>query len=137
MALSEQATRKRLIDKALETAGWKPIVRYDPGVPRDLVAFEEYPTANGPADCALFHDDEPLAIVEAKKLAVGPQNVFKQAQRCTKALFAQADALEEAAAAAYRRLEQVDQAVLARAFRGELVEQDPEDEPAEVLVESI
>jgi type I restriction enzyme S subunit len=37
-----------------------------------------------------------------------------------KALFAQADAIEQAAVKARRRAEQVDQAVLARAFRGEL-----------------
>jgi type I restriction enzyme S subunit len=36
------------------------------------------------------------------------------------ALFAQADAVEAAAAAARRRLAAVDQAILARAFRGEL-----------------
>ena len=53
------------------------------------------------------------------------------------ALFAQADILEAQVAAARRRLAQVDQAILARAFRGELVEQDPEDEPASVLLEQI
>lgn len=53
------------------------------------------------------------------------------------ALFAQADALEKATTVAHRRLEQADQAILARAFRGELVEQDTEDEPADVLLERI
>ena len=53
------------------------------------------------------------------------------------ALFAQADILEAQAAAARRRLEQVDQAILARAFRGELVEQDPEDDPTSVLLERV
>jgi len=53
------------------------------------------------------------------------------------ALFTRADVLEAAATAAHRRLEQVDQAILTRAFRGELVEQDPEDEPAEVSLERI
>lgn len=56
---------------------------------------------------------------------------------CVEALFSVADALQEAAAIARRRLEQVDQAILARAFRGELVEQDPEDEPAWELLERI
>ena len=36
-----------------------------------------------------------------------------------------------------RRLEQVNQAILARAFRGELVPQDPDDEPASALLEKI
>jgi type I restriction enzyme S subunit len=37
----------------------------------------------------------------------------------------------------HRRLEQVDQLILVRAFRGELVEQDSEDESAEALLERI
>ncbi len=35
------------------------------------------------------------------------------------------------------RLDQLDQSILAKAFRGELVPQDPNDEPAEVLLERI
>jgi type I restriction enzyme R subunit len=81
MSLPEWATRKRLIDTALKETGWAPIVPHDDRTPRDLVAFREYPTASGPADYALFHDNEPLAIVEAKRLGVGPQNVLQQAQR--------------------------------------------------------
>ena len=53
------------------------------------------------------------------------------------ALFAQADILEAQVATTRRRLEQVDQAILARAFHGELVPQDPDDEPASVLLERI
>ena len=53
------------------------------------------------------------------------------------ALFAQADILEAQVVAARRRLKQVDQAILARAFRGELVEQDPDDELASVLLEQV
>jgi type I restriction enzyme S subunit len=34
-------------------------------------------------------------------------------------------------------LDQLDQAILAKAFRGELVPQDPSDEPASVLLERI
>ena len=37
-------------------------------------------------------------------------------------LFAQADTIEQAASVALRRAEQLDQSILARAFRGELVE---------------
>lgn len=83
---SEAATRARLIDARLRQSGWSPISAYSPQQQADLVAFTEFPTANGPADYALFHQGEPLAVVEAKKLAVGPQNVLQQAQRYAHAL---------------------------------------------------
>ena len=85
-APSEATTRARLIDSKLLQAGWSPISPFSPQHQTNLVAFTEYPTANGPADYALFHQGEPLAIVEAKKLAVGPQNVLQQAQRYARAL---------------------------------------------------
>jgi type I restriction enzyme, R subunit len=83
---SEAQTRARLIDTRLRETGWSTITAYSPNHPRGLVAFAEYPTANGPADYVLFHHGEPLAVVEAKKLAVGPQNVLQQAQRYAQAL---------------------------------------------------
>jgi len=86
MSLSEWATRKQHVDRALTEAGWTPIIPHDDHASRDLVVFEEYPPASGPADYALFHNGEPLAVVEAKKLGVGPQNVLKQAQRYAKGL---------------------------------------------------
>lgn len=69
MSLSEHATRKRLIDQALRDAGWLPIVRFHDGAPRGTIVLEEYPTANGPADYALFCNGELIAIVEAKRLS--------------------------------------------------------------------
>ncbi len=74
MSLSEKATRKQRIDAVLVQAGWEPILRAGTERQRGLAALEEYPTDHGPADYALFHRGQPLAIVEAKKLAVGPQN---------------------------------------------------------------
>jgi type I restriction enzyme R subunit len=44
-------------------------------------AVEEFPTANGPADYALFVNGVLLAIIEAKKVTVNPQNVLEQAKR--------------------------------------------------------
>ena len=84
MSLSEWATRKQYINQALTQAGWTPIIHYNTCTSRNLVVLEEHPTASGPADYALFYNDTPLAIVEAKKLGVGPQNVLKQAQRYAK-----------------------------------------------------
>src|SRR5262249_22549924 len=44
-------------------------------------AVTEYATVNGPADYALFVAGQPLGVVEAKKLTLGPQNVLTQAER--------------------------------------------------------
>lgn len=47
------------------------------------------------------------------------------------------DRLASEATSACRLIDRLDQAVLAKAFRGELVPQDPEDEPASVLLDQI
>lgn len=52
-------------------------------------------------------------------------------------LFAYADRIEARYQAARARIEKLTPAVLAKAFRGELVPQDPNDEPASVLLERI
>ena len=44
-------------------------------------ALEEFPTENGPADYALCLDGKIVAVVEAKKVTLGPQNVLTQAER--------------------------------------------------------
>ena len=82
--MDERTTRKTLIDRALEAAGWSPIVRYLRGASYDTAAVEEYETTEGPADYILFHRGDALGAVEAKKLSLGPQNVLSQAQRYAK-----------------------------------------------------
>ncbi|OPY75214.1 MAG: Type-1 restriction enzyme EcoKI specificity protein [Syntrophorhabdus sp. PtaU1.Bin050] len=57
--------------------------------------------------------------------------------RCVETLFAFADKLEARLEAARSRVERLTPATLAKAFRGELVPQDPNDEPASVLLERI
>jgi type I restriction enzyme S subunit len=52
-------------------------------------------------------------------------------------LFALADQLEARYAKAKAHVEKLTQAILAKAFRGELVPQDPNDEPASVLLDRI
>ncbi|MDF3935514.1 restriction endonuclease subunit S [Pseudomonas citronellolis] len=52
-------------------------------------------------------------------------------------LFAFAEQLEAKVAAAQTRIDHLTQSILAKAFRGELVPQDPNDEPASVLLERI
>jgi type I restriction enzyme S subunit len=52
-------------------------------------------------------------------------------------LFAFADQLEAKVVSAKTRIDHLTQSILAKAFRGELVPQDPNDEPASVLLERI
>lgn len=53
------------------------------------------------------------------------------------AAFARADRLEAEARKTLALIDRLEAAILARAFRGELVSQDPDDEPASVLLERI
>ena len=87
-ANSEWLTRKRLIDGRLNAAGWRvfPFDATKPLVRMDRCAIEEYPTASGPADYALCLGGRIVAIVEAKKLTLGPQNVLSQAERYSKGI---------------------------------------------------
>ncbi|HNX17486.1 MAG TPA: type I restriction-modification enzyme R subunit C-terminal domain-containing protein [Methanoregula sp.] len=79
----EVVTRKKRIDPQLRSAGWN-VMRYQDGM--DLsrysrYALEEFPTENGPADYALCLDGKIVAVIEAKKVTLGPQNVLTQAER--------------------------------------------------------
>ena len=53
------------------------------------------------------------------------------------ALFKVADQIEERYKKAKAYVDKLTQSILAKAFRGELVPQDPNDEPASVLLERI
>lgn len=80
---SEAATRIKRIDPKLTAQGWL-VVDHQPAA--NLISYKrhavrEYPTTNGPADYALFVRGRLVGIVEAKKFAVGAQNVLNQAER--------------------------------------------------------
>jgi len=85
---SEWLTRRKLIDPKLSAQGWG-VVQYDPAMPLsayDRIAVVEFPTEKGPADYALCVDGMVLAVIEAKKLSLGPQNALTQAERYSKGL---------------------------------------------------
>lgn len=76
---------------------------------------------------------------EIKQLPVplAPPLEQRQIVAIIKDFFRQADAIEAAVEAARRQAEKLEQSILARAFRGELVSQDPNDEPASTLLDRI
>ena len=77
---AEWRTRKERIDPKLDASGWRrPRGRSTPI--RDAYRTEEEDTDSGPADYALWMDRQVVAVVEAKKLTIGPQNVLTQAER--------------------------------------------------------
>lgn len=74
-----------------------------------------------------------------KKMPVNLPPLEEQTEivRRVEQLFAFADQLEAKVATAQARIDRLTQSILAKAFRGELVPQDPNDEPASVLLERI
>jgi len=87
----EWKTRKERIDKKLKLLSipWN-IIKYNARLDTSVLsrhAVEEYPTASGPADYALFVKGKLLGIIEGKRVAVGPQNVLEQAKRYSRGAF--------------------------------------------------
>jgi len=76
-------------------------------------------------------------LLKRLRLPLPPMAEQKRIVSTIEDLFAHADAIEAAVEAARRRAEKLEQSILARAFRGELVPQDPNDEPASVLRDRI
>lgn len=68
---------------------------------------------------------------------IPPLGEQKEIVRRVEALFALADKLEARYQQARAQVDKLTPALLAKAFRGELVEQDPNDEPAEKLLERV
>lgn len=86
---SEWKTRKQRINTKLRSLNWQ-IVKYRKGFDTSILqyhAVEEYPTANGPADYALFVKGRLLGVIEAKKVSIGAQNVLEQAKRYSRGAF--------------------------------------------------
>ena len=77
------------------------------------------------------------AKVRALPVPLPPADEQREIVSRVRRLFAFADRLEASYAAARTHTERITPALLAKAFRGELVPQDPNDEPAGVLLERI
>ena len=76
-----------------------------------------------------------LSKVKEFEIPLPPLEVQAEIVRRVEALFALADRIEASATAARAHAQRLSPLVLAKAFRGELVPQDPRDEPASALLE--
>jgi hypothetical protein len=75
--------------------------------------------------------------LESVELSIPPLSEQQEIVRRVEGLFALADQIEARFEKARAQLDQLTSSLLARTFRGELVPQDPNDEPASILLERI
>ncbi|WP_165184094.1 restriction endonuclease subunit S [Caulobacter soli] len=78
-----------------------------------------------------------LGIIKATRVPVPPLEEQVEIVRLVDRAFSEIDRMTTEAVSALRLLDRLDQAVLAKAFQGELVLQDPADEPANILLDRI
>ncbi|MCG9665936.1 restriction endonuclease subunit S [Vibrio mediterranei] len=78
-----------------------------------------------------------VADVESLSYPLAPLEEQKEIVRLVDQYFAFADTIEAQVKKAQARVDNLTQSILAKAFRGELVPQDPNDEPADKLLERI
>ena len=85
-ACSQPTSERAHAQSENRSSSRRPRMETIPVTPWGAHRTEEHPTDNGPADYVLHLDDSPVAVGEAKKLTVGPQNVLTQAQRYARGL---------------------------------------------------
>lgn len=78
-----------------------------------------------------------ISILNEVKVPLPPLPEQHEIVRRVEALFKKADEIEARYKKAKAFVDKLTQSILAKAFRGELVPQDPDDEPASVLLERI
>ncbi len=78
-----------------------------------------------------------LGILKKLPVAIPPVEEQKEIVRLVDNYFELADTIEAQVKKAQARVDNLTQSILAKAFRGELVPQDPNDEPADKLLERI
>ena len=78
-----------------------------------------------------------LGLLRELPILLPPPSEQQEIVRRVEALFAFADRIEARLATAQKTVERLTPATLAKAFRGELVPQDPNDEPASELLKRL
>lgn len=139
-----RATKVAVVPDELEGANiTQGTARFRPGpsiTTEFLAHWLEGPDAQGWLHRHYRGIDMPgLNLGDVRRLPVPVPPLPEQAEivRVMRSALAEIDRLMSEAAAARRLLDRLDKAILAKAFRGELVPQDRGDEPASVLLERI
>jgi type I restriction enzyme, S subunit len=78
-----------------------------------------------------------LNLIKTIPFKLSPLSEQKEIVKRVELLLNLADNIEQQYQEAKANIDQLDQSILAKAFRGELVPQDPDDEPASILLERI
>jgi type I restriction enzyme S subunit len=109
---------------------------------RVLVEYAEYFMRTARTDLARFapataQKNINLDILAAVRVPCAPLTEQRKIVARIQALFAAIDRAAEDASKSLSLLDRLDQSLLAKAFRGELVPQDPTDEPASFLLDRI
>ena len=78
-----------------------------------------------------------LSKIKTFPLFLPPLEEQKEIIRRVEKMFEKIDMMEQEYQKAAKLCDRLEQATLAKAFRGELVPQDPDDEPASVLLEQV
>lgn len=78
-----------------------------------------------------------LTVTKSLPIYLPPLPEQQEIVRRVESFFTLADQLEARYRTAKTHVDKLTQSILAKAFRGELVPQDPNDEPASVLLERI
>jgi hypothetical protein len=79
----------------------------------------------------------PALRLPPRQTRFSPDRPLPHRVRRVESFFALADQIEARYAKAKAPVDKLTQSIIAKAFRGELVPQDPNDEPASVLLERI
>lgn len=84
----EALTRASRLDPRVQASGWKltATTTLEKAQSLKAAAVRELPTSAGPADYALCDDGTVRAVVEAKKVGLGPQEVLIQAERYSRGI---------------------------------------------------
>lgn len=109
-------------------------------VPRFALLFLLSPSGQeqlGLGVTAVTQPNINAGVIERLRLPVPSLEAQTKVVARVDAMFTEIDRLVMDSTTARRLLDRLDQAILAKAFRGELVPQDPTDEPASVLLDRI